>query len=600
MEKMTNNAEAIREGSAAITIAVFPFDNLTPGSDTDLFCQSFCMDLTTELSKFRQFQVLTQHALPDNQADKMLLSELDADYHIHGSFRADSKKIRLNAHLVNSRTLHMVWANRFEAPLDEMMDIQENLVQDVLGSLQEQLNYNLLSRFRKNEKTAFSAYELWLHGMEELKEGTPESDERARENFLKVIDIDPDYSLAYTGMSLSYFNDWSCQLWERWEVNQNGAFEWAQKAIELDENNYQAAAVLGRIFLYEEAFETAEHYVRRSLRLNNNDPATLIQNAVSLIYLGHSSEASELYAKALRINPSGAINYNHVGIFIRIEEERFKEALELIRRSPSYPWVDAHVFIAAVYFHLKDFDKMQESWEKYLREYKRKISKSSEVTDREALDWFVTVNPYRGNSPVIPFIDHISQGASIHRPSTDSGREPGENLQGTFIPDGDLWTMEFDGKSVVLPEVKGFHDLQTLLENPGQPFHCAELMDAKLLDSGAEVLDNKAKSAYQRKILELQEEIEQAEDLNDFHRSSDLQKEYDELLEHLTGALGLGGRSRKSGGTVEKARSAVTWRIRSAISKIEKEHPRLGIHLSNSVRTGTTCSYTPEQPFRWN
>ena len=71
------------------------------------------------------------------------------------------------------------------------------------------------------------------------------------------------------------------------------------------------------------------------------------------------------------------------------------------------------------------------------------------------------------------------------------------------------------------------------------------------------------------------------------------------ILDHLSGALGLGGRSRQLGSAAERARSAVTWRIRNAIRKIASAHPRLGRHLENAIRTGTFCVYEPETPVDW-
>ena len=67
---------------------------------------------------------------------------------------------------------------------------------------------------------------------------------------------------------------------------------------------------------------------------------------------------------------------------------------------------------------------------------------------------------------------------------------------------------------------------------------------------------------------------------------------------HLSKALGLGKRTRKMGGPSERARAAETSRIRGTIRKIEKAHPELGRHLANAVRTGTFCSYCPEQETR--
>ena len=70
-------------------------------------------------------------------------------------------------------------------------------------------------------------------------------------------------------------------------------------------------------------------------------------------------------------------------------------------------------------------------------------------------------------------------------------------------------------------------------------------------------------------------------------------------LNELARATGLRGRTRKMGSAAERARSAVSWRIRSAIKKIGAAHPRLGQHLSNSIRTGNFCVYSPESATGW-
>ena len=71
------------------------------------------------------------------------------------------------------------------------------------------------------------------------------------------------------------------------------------------------------------------------------------------------------------------------------------------------------------------------------------------------------------------------------------------------------------------------------------------------------------------------------------------------VVEQLSEAFGLGGRSRTTGSSSERARTAVTYRVRAAIRKIDQLHPALGRHLTNSVRTGTWCSYRPESDVSW-
>lgn len=172
-----------------------------------------------------------------------------------------------------------------------------------------------------------------------------------------------------------------------------------------------------------------------------------------------------------------------------------------------------------------------------------------------------------------------------------------------FGRDGELWLLRFGGESVHMPDLKGLHDLARLLAAPGHEIHALDLGAASdgaaPVGHAGEVLDDEARAAYKQRIEELREERELAEAANDTVRAERAQEELDAIGEALTSAYGLGGRARRAGDHAERARSAVTWRIRSAISRIEAVHPALGRHLKNSVRTGTYCAYTPEQPVEW-
>jgi len=177
---------------------------------------------------------------------------------------------------------------------------------------------------------------------------------------------------------------------------------------------------------------------------------------------------------------------------------------------------------------------------------------------------------------------------------------PAENA---FLRDGELWRLSFGGETVHMPELKGLHDLARLLAAPGQELHCLDLAGAAdgvpAQGHAGEILDDSARAAYKRRIDELREELELAQAANDGVRAERAREELDAVGDALSSAYGLGGRARRAGDQVERARSAVTWRIRSAISRVDAVHPALGRHLNNSVRTGTFCAYTPEQPVIW-
>jgi predicted ATPase len=169
-----------------------------------------------------------------------------------------------------------------------------------------------------------------------------------------------------------------------------------------------------------------------------------------------------------------------------------------------------------------------------------------------------------------------------------------------IVDRGGLWELTYAGRTVHARPSKGLGDLARLLSSPDRDVHCLELAGASVEQgSTGEVLDTEARRAYEQRIRDLQEELDDADAANDLGRSERAQAELDAVVEHLAGALGLGGRSRRGAGTAERARSAVTQRIRTTIKKLGADHPELGRHLEASVRTGTYCSYRPERPVRW-
>jgi hypothetical protein len=174
-------------------------------------------------------------------------------------------------------------------------------------------------------------------------------------------------------------------------------------------------------------------------------------------------------------------------------------------------------------------------------------------------------------------------------------------IHNVFQKDGKLWEMKYEGRDVRMPGMKGFQDIGRLLSLQGQEIHCMELMESQAPVSDSEqMIDAKAKNEYRERIVQLQEDIEEAELMNDEVRSSHLHEEYDKLVDHLSKSLGLGGKHRNVSDHVDKARSAVTWRIRSAIKKIGEVHEALGTHLSTSIKTGTFCKYSPERTIPWD
>jgi predicted ATPase len=189
--------------------------------------------------------------------------------------------------------------------------------------------------------------------------------------------------------------------------------------------------------------------------------------------------------------------------------------------------------------------------------------------------------------------------------------------ESAFICEGDFWSLAYGGVVVRLKDSKGLRDLAQLLGMPGREVAAVELASGGRIGSPrraaalgefglgvegdvGEALDAQARAQYGARLADLEDDVSQAEANNDPERASRAREEREFLLTELGAALGLGGRARRALDPAERARKAVTWRTRDAISHIEAAHADLGRHLRRSVRTGSFCVYAPPEPTGWH
>lgn len=171
-----------------------------------------------------------------------------------------------------------------------------------------------------------------------------------------------------------------------------------------------------------------------------------------------------------------------------------------------------------------------------------------------------------------------------------------------FRKDGEYWTVVYGGQTIRLRDAKGLQTLAELLRNPGREFHATDLMafGGPELGSAGAPLDARAKLEYQRRLTDLREELAEAERFGDGGRASRAREEIEALAEQLAAGVGLGGRDRPVASHAERARVAVTQRLKTTIAKIRESQPSLARHLAASVKTGAFCSYDPEPRVTWD
>ena len=128
----------------------------------------------------------------------------------------------------------------------------------------------------------------------------------------------------------------------------------------------------------------------------------------------------------------------------------------------------------------------------------------------------------------------------------------------------------------------------------GKGDHATGALQSGFLSDPGPILDAQAKAEYKHRLDDLRGDLEEAERFNDPARAERVRSEMDALARQLALAVGLGGRNRRLGSEAERARSAVTKRIKNSINRIGEAIPSLRSHLATRVKTGYFCSYNPQ------
>jgi hypothetical protein len=336
------------------------------------------------------------------------------------------------------------------------------------------------------------------------------------------------------------------------------------------------------------------------MELNPNDADVLAHASLCRTYLGDSALGMALASKAMRLNPhypDWYVAYSALPLFLL---QRYSEALTLMARTPEAT-VDIPAYQAAAWALSGDTARAATLLKKFHSNFEEKITFGRATEPGEELRWLMHVNPFQRAEDAALFERGLRlaglQGDPDEERIASKGGKPSQRV---FRREGELWNVAFDGVGLQLLDMKGFHDLAELIAHPNQPIHCLDLAGREAETGGSDaVLDSRARQELTSRARALQEEIDDAEERNDRGRLEKFREELDQIVATLSQAFGLAGKPRRLGGAVERARTAVTWRIRSAMRKLGSVHPTLGRHLESSVRTGSYCTYAPEKAVEW-
>lgn len=300
-----------REGTAPPlpdkpSLAVLPFTNMSDDAEQAYFSDGITEDIITELSRFKSLFVISRHAsfaYRDARTDcRQVGRELGVRYVVEGSVRRLGERLRVTAQLIEAATDKHLWAERYDAGIEELFDIQDDLVGKIVATVAGRIEASHMDAAKRQRTDNLEAYDCLLRGMELHRVGgvSRENAEQAVAWLDKAIDLSPDFARAHAWRACA--GTWSWLMDDRGEWYRRCIQE-SRTALELDANEPEAHRVAGAINLYEGDYGKSEYHHLKAMELNPNDAYVMGRCAAHYIAVGRFDRALELVHQAMRQDP---------------------------------------------------------------------------------------------------------------------------------------------------------------------------------------------------------------------------------------------------------------------------------------------------------
>ncbi len=346
--------KAASNGNIKKTLAVLPFVNAGQDANADYLSDGITESIINNLSQISSLKVMSRNSafrFKNNQTDpKNIAAQLGVETLVTGEIRQDGDKLIINVRLIDPGDGSQIWGSQYVKNSGDVIAAQNEIAQAVAQNLRVKLTNSEQQQLSKHPTENPEAYQLYLRGRFHMFKLTPPEIQKGIGYFEQAIEIDPNYALAYAGISDAYRS-----LVLSSEISPSEVFAKskaaARKAIEIDDTLSRGHTALAMTLFWSEwNWSEAENQYKRALELDPNDVNAHLFYAHLLSNTGRSDEALSEAKRARELDPlfpfAGALEgqfLNHAG---RPDEalDRLKKTFEL---APTF-WMP-HVFAASAY-----------------------------------------------------------------------------------------------------------------------------------------------------------------------------------------------------------------------------------------------------------
>jgi TolB-like protein/Tfp pilus assembly protein PilF len=328
------------------SIAVLPFANLSPDADDEYFADGITDEIISSLSRLDDLKIISRSSAFHFKGQAVVAREigdrLGVENILEGSLRKVGEKLRINAQLIQVNDDVLMWSKRFDKEVGDIFDIQDEIAESIVEALSDSLSKAKSDLQLNSHKENVAAYEKYLLGMYHWNKRTEERALLAKGAFEAALEIEPEYALAHSGLSLAYRFLFSQGYDTSAEILEN-ALSHAEKALEIDESLAEAHISLA-MFLREHKWEweRAKHHSDRAVELKPGYALAHGTYAEYMRCIGRFDESIKARRKAIELDPLNINNFTALCYQYYLAGD-YKGGMDAARHvlaiSPDYPFI---------------------------------------------------------------------------------------------------------------------------------------------------------------------------------------------------------------------------------------------------------------------
>jgi len=354
------------------SIAVLPFTNMSGDQEQEYFSDGITEEIITALSKIEKLFVIARNSTFTYKGKPVKVQkvskELGVQYVLEGSIRKSEDKVRITAQLIDAKTGHHIWAERYDRDMKDIFKLQDEITMRIMSAMEVKLTEGEQAQIPISEKVNLDSYLKVLQARDLIRHHNIEDNYKARKMLEEAIELDPNYAIAYKWLSTTHFMDVWLDSTQSPRDSFKKAGEFAHKALSIDASLGQAHAILGSIYVTTRQYEKGMSELRKAVRLEPNGADAHAYLAMGLLFSDGSEEGILMSKKAIRLNPFAPSWYlqNLAAIYRNIKN--YKEAKvyaeKAVKQEPDS--ILSHLILCSIYSLLGRMDEARTEADKVM------------------------------------------------------------------------------------------------------------------------------------------------------------------------------------------------------------------------------------------